>query len=96
MIFEECALPTMRFFSKLPETRRGVGSFGSTNKTAKNAHVIPDDDDNQPTPTTVKPVKGVHVIPEEPPSITNTVPNCLSQLPPPIQAIDKPTSTEPE
>eukprot|EP00957_Ditylum_brightwellii_P052399 3974041-Ditylum_brightwellii.AAC.1 len=84
MIFEECALPAMRFFSKLPETARGVGGFGSTEKTAKNAHVIPDDGDNQPTPTTIKPTKGVHAIPEEPPWITNTVPNCLSQPPPPI------------
>eukprot|EP00957_Ditylum_brightwellii_P200323 15272202-Ditylum_brightwellii.AAC.1 len=65
-------------------------------KTAKNAHVILDDDDNQPTPTTIKPTNGAHVISEEPPLITNTVPNCLSQPPPPIQAIDKPTSTEPE
>eukprot|EP00957_Ditylum_brightwellii_P003684 279324-Ditylum_brightwellii.AAC.1 len=84
MIFEECALPVMRFFFKLPNTTKGVRGFGSTDKTAKKAHVIPDDDDNQPTPTTIEPTNGAHVIPEELPSITNTVPNCLCQHPPQI------------
>ena len=30
MIFEERAIPAMRFFSKLPPTTRGVGCFCST------------------------------------------------------------------
>eukprot|EP00957_Ditylum_brightwellii_P128803 9825167-Ditylum_brightwellii.AAC.1 len=98
MIFEECAIPAMRFFSKLPESTRGVGGFGSTDKTTRHAHVILDEDEPTPsTPITNEPTKGVHVIPNDGTQpITKEIPNHLSQSPPPIQAINRPTLTKPE
>eukprot|EP00957_Ditylum_brightwellii_P187562 14283036-Ditylum_brightwellii.AAC.1 len=49
VIFEEYAILAMQFFSKFPDTSRGVRGFGSTNNsTAKIAHVISSDEPSNP------------------------------------------------
>eukprot|EP00957_Ditylum_brightwellii_P198773 15151124-Ditylum_brightwellii.AAC.1 len=84
MIFEECSIPTIQLFSKLPQSTRGVGGFGSTDKMTKHTHLILDEDKPTPSSTTIdEPTKGVHVIPnDDTQPITEAIPNHLSQSPP--------------